>query len=96
MITRIVTGIFLISATLLALFQFPFYLFLLLIDLTLLLGFIELKKIMVKTGLPFFSISLVFLMFLPWAWNYTPGMITPILITALLLHLVWALIGQPG
>lgn len=90
--TRILTAVFLIALTLLALFLFPFYLFLILIDITLLLGFMELKNIVGKTGLPCFSISLVFLLFLPWAWNYTPDMITPILIAALLLHLVWALI----
>ena len=95
MSTRIITAVFLISLTLLALFQFPFYLFLILIDLTLLQGFMELKKIMRKIGLPFFSVSLVFLLFLPWAWNYTPEMITPLLVAALFLHLVWALIGPP-
>lgn len=94
--TRIVTAIFLISLTLLALFQFPFYLFLLLIDLTLLLGYAEMKKIMGKSGLPFFSLSLLFLLLLPWAWNYTPEMITPVLIAALLLHLTWALVVQRG
>ncbi len=93
--TRIITAIFLISLTLLALFQFPFYLFLLLIDLTLLLGFLELKKIIQKTGLPVFSVSLVFLLFLPWAWNYATEIITPLVVAALFLHLVGALITPP-
>jgi phosphatidate cytidylyltransferase len=89
--TRIITAIFLISLTLLALFQFPFYLFLLLIDLTLLLGFMEMKKIMEKSELPLFRISLVFVLVFPWAWNYTPDIIPSILIAALVLHLIWAL-----
>jgi len=85
-----------IAIVLLSLFFLPFPLFLLMVDLVLLLGYLELKKIMERTGLSFFPISLAFLLALPWIWNYAPEMITPIITSSILLHLAWSMLSCSG
>ncbi len=94
--TRIITAAFLIAGVLLALFLFPFHLFLILIDVTLLLGFLEIQKITGKIRTPLFSISLGFLLALPWVWNYYPDLITPVMTAALILHVIGILISPPA
>jgi len=96
MLTRILTGAFLIVASLVSLFLFPFPLFLVLVDTALLIGFLEMKKIMRGIGLEGLDISLPFLLGLPWIWNYIPEMVVPVMAAALVALLVGMVAKAPG
>lgn len=92
MVERILTGTLLVTGSLAALFLLPFPFFLLLVDIALLLGFLELKKITANNGISCFWISLPFLLALPWIWNYCAELIIPALSLALLVHVFWSVI----
>ena len=93
--TRVLTAIFLIAGVLLALFTFPFYLFLVLIDIALVLGHGEMKKITGNTEAALSAVTLVFLVLLPWVWNYSPELIGPVLAAALILHIFAVILNSP-
>jgi len=93
---RILTGTLLVVGVLIALFLIPFPAFLLLVDLALLIGFLELRKIFSPNRANLFWISLAFLLVLPWIWNYLSEMILPAFVCAVLVHIFWSVGIQKG
>lgn len=96
MLTRILTASCLIIVSLLALFLLPFQLFLALVDLVLLLAYLELNKIIRQNGQGMLQITPVFLLSLPWIWNFAPHQLPIFLVAAITVLLFWTLPTSKG
>lgn len=85
MMQRVATAIVLLPLVLLSILYLPSSLFLLIIDLILVLGIVELLRLLARYGVETYGFTFPLALLLPWVWTYSPESVLNYLVVSSLI-----------
>ncbi|MGH9339461.1 MAG: phosphatidate cytidylyltransferase [Acidobacteriota bacterium] len=93
MTQRILTTLILSPLAIGSIFYFPAWIFLLLITFILLLGTLELLRLLATHSVTRYWITFPFALAFPWVWFYFPSLLVPCILLAVIVILSWCVLG---